>query len=117
MAAQRFAVGVRVRPPIDRNGERFDVEAAVKADDCTVLLSNLGSQQSQVKRQTFTFDFIWDRDNGQEEVYEGAVCSFHPFIHPEMAPWFTLSSPKWRPVVGMDCMSKSPFFLYSRIRT
>lgn len=32
------------------------------------------SNQSQVKRQTFTFDFAWDHDNGQEEVYENAVC-------------------------------------------
>lgn len=44
MAVQRFAVGVRVRPPIDRNNERFDVEAAAKADEFTVLLSNLGGR-------------------------------------------------------------------------
>ena len=71
---ERFKVGVRIRPQIERNNEKFDVEAAIKLDDTVVALSNVGSGQVQAKRQAFTFDHIWDRDTGQEDIYEDGVC-------------------------------------------
>ena len=79
-------MGVRVRPQIDKNNEKFDIEAAVKFDDCTVMLSNVGSGQVQAKRQAFTFDYIWDRDNSQEDIYEEGVCPRPLLYHPLFAP-------------------------------
>eukprot|EP01012_Entosiphon_sulcatum_P005935 TRINITY_DN12767_c0_g1_i1.p1 TRINITY_DN12767_c0_g1~~TRINITY_DN12767_c0_g1_i1.p1 ORF type:complete len:1244 (-),score=235.26 TRINITY_DN12767_c0_g1_i1:474-4205(-) len=69
----RFKVGVRIRPPLEKNGEKFDIEATTKFDDITVILSNAGGNQVTTKRQAFQFDHTWDKDGMQEEIYEEAV--------------------------------------------
>lgn len=74
---QRIAVAVRTRP-ILREGasmqvqEKFELPAVHRVGD-TAIRVELTRPSEPVKRSTFTFDYIFDQDSTQLEVYEECV--------------------------------------------
>ena len=76
--AKRVAVAVRVRPVL-RNGvshahvqEKFELDAVNRLSD-TMLRVEQKKQDEACRSSTFTFDYIFDQDSTQLEVYEEAV--------------------------------------------
>lgn len=75
MDDRRVVVAVRVRPKLEgmqnatQSQERYHHEAATKASDTTVCLSD-GKPGRESKTHNFSFDCVFDRDATQLDVYE-----------------------------------------------
>lgn len=74
---QRVVVAVRVRPMLREGShlqaqEKFELQAAYRTGD-TSLKVELTKPGEPAKSSTFTFDYIFDEESTQLEVYEDAV--------------------------------------------
>eukprot|EP00760_Papus_ankaliazontas_P001064 PhM_4_TR10372/c0_g1_i1/m.83957 len=74
----RVQVAVRIRPVLKTGGsalqqqERFSLECASKLDDFSLRLQEQKLEDA-CRNSTFTFDFVFDQESTQHEVYEDAV--------------------------------------------
>ncbi|CCW62061.1 unnamed protein product [Phytomonas sp. EM1] len=74
---QRVMVAVRVRPTLSKGSslqvqEKFEFQAVYQTSD-TTLRVELSRPGDITKSSTFTFDYIFDQESTQLEVYEEAV--------------------------------------------
>eukprot|EP00759_Apiculatamorpha_spiralis_P000525 PhF_6_TR1017/c0_g1_i1/m.2039 len=76
--APRVQVAVRIRPVLKSGGsqlqqnERFALDCTTKLDDFTLRLQEQKTDDA-CRTSTFTFDYVFDYDSTQHEVYEDAV--------------------------------------------
>lgn len=69
----RVRVAVRIRPKLEnavsiaQTAERYQPEAASKVNDTTIRLSEMKGRDT--KSYAFGFDFVFDKDSTQEELY------------------------------------------------
>eukprot|EP01012_Entosiphon_sulcatum_P016017 TRINITY_DN2098_c0_g1_i17.p1 TRINITY_DN2098_c0_g1~~TRINITY_DN2098_c0_g1_i17.p1 ORF type:complete len:198 (+),score=21.93 TRINITY_DN2098_c0_g1_i17:526-1119(+) len=70
----RIQVAVRIRPRLETQGERYDVNCCRKADSATVHLSKPDDENWAVTHKcTFSFDYAFDEEDSQIDVYSVAV--------------------------------------------
>eukprot|EP01062_Namystynia_karyoxenos_P041152 TRINITY_DN29968_c3_g1_i1.p1 TRINITY_DN29968_c3_g1~~TRINITY_DN29968_c3_g1_i1.p1 ORF type:complete len:1097 (+),score=398.15 TRINITY_DN29968_c3_g1_i1:162-3452(+) len=67
----RIKVAVRCRPLSQR--ERYDIKCVSRLEESALVISNQGDPQERTESQAFQFDFFFDEDDNQAEVYGEAV--------------------------------------------
>eukprot|EP01065_Artemidia_motanka_P037733 TRINITY_DN4658_c5_g1_i1.p1 TRINITY_DN4658_c5_g1~~TRINITY_DN4658_c5_g1_i1.p1 ORF type:complete len:1130 (+),score=401.49 TRINITY_DN4658_c5_g1_i1:69-3392(+) len=70
-AESRIKVAVRCRPLSQR--ERYDIKCVSRLDESAIVISNQGDPQERTESLPFQFDFFFDEDDNQFEVYTEGV--------------------------------------------
>eukprot|EP01012_Entosiphon_sulcatum_P030972 TRINITY_DN3858_c0_g1_i1.p1 TRINITY_DN3858_c0_g1~~TRINITY_DN3858_c0_g1_i1.p1 ORF type:complete len:537 (+),score=149.99 TRINITY_DN3858_c0_g1_i1:33-1643(+) len=68
---KRIKVACRVRPKMERMGERYELEVAKKADEHTLIITQPAEDANdKPKQHVYSFDYVFDDSDTQRDIYE-----------------------------------------------
>eukprot|EP01010_Urceolus_cornutus_P001641 NODE_21_length_3354_cov_202.002421_g17_i0.p1 GENE.NODE_21_length_3354_cov_202.002421_g17_i0~~NODE_21_length_3354_cov_202.002421_g17_i0.p1 ORF type:complete len:1047 (+),score=235.92 NODE_21_length_3354_cov_202.002421_g17_i0:125-3265(+) len=80
MSDDRIQVGIRIRPRLSKFDEQFAAKCCSRTDcddateDAILNMAHPSDESFRHRPQAFKFNFVWDEDDSQLDLYDGA-CS------------------------------------------